>query len=629
MAIVAIVVISFLLSALQVVAQSLPQLRSPDMFDQLVASGASFDMDSPVVASAEFDPPTVSAGGHVTYRVEVTALDESLTMPDALPLPKGLELHAGGRGQTYQQTPNLKLRPHTTVIFRAKVTDAGAFTIPSYELLAYGKPVPVPAATLTVLPAGEGVGADATHLEVILPKGNLYVGQMLKIVLAIPNTGTGDVLGLSQPHITGDYIFAESSHSMMIRQEAVMRNGRVMNMLINEVSITPLRAGKQELIGQASTVVLSSDPGQPGIRRTSNRLVDSDPVVLEVKPLPAKGVPGSFTGAVGNFNVMAVNVYPTNLHAGEPVTIIAQIAGDGNLGRLIPAALPAMNDWQTFPPVAGDAVSVAQGNTPRVNSIAMEVMAAQQRGLAVFRYTVIPMSDRLIATPGIAFGYFDPVTENYKELVIPPVAIKVLPGKVTEGAKFVLPGPTNQVPDEGTNDEPKLILSGLASSANAMPVATLVPLQKRGGFWLAQLLPALAIGGFWCWCARREHLKRHPEIIRKRQARRGLRRELKLAKRAATARDASTFATRAANALREASAPHTAANPGALVCTDVLLAVGAQCPASQSDDVIRRLFTVADASRFGGRIADAEADSILGLQPHFEKILEEMRPHLC
>jgi hypothetical protein len=68
-----------------------PQRRGqPDVFDMMIASGASFDMDSPVEARAEFDPPVAAAGGRIIYRITASVLDESLEIPATFPAPDGL-----------------------------------------------------------------------------------------------------------------------------------------------------------------------------------------------------------------------------------------------------------------------------------------------------------------------------------------------------------------------------------------------------------------------------------------------------------------------------------------------------------------------------------------------------------
>ncbi len=214
---------------------------TPDAFDSMVSSASSFDMDSPVEAQAEFDPPVAMVGGRVIFRIVVSALDESLSVPKELPVPGGLVLHAGGRGQTYQSSGGMKLRPETTVIYRGTVTNAGTFTIPEFEVTAYGKPVKVPAATLTVAAVGSVGESEPPRLLLELPEGACYVGELLRVAVLLPTQPDGSVLGFAQPHITGDFIFSEQFSSGM-RQETRQRGGQMFQAFAQEVLVTPLRA---------------------------------------------------------------------------------------------------------------------------------------------------------------------------------------------------------------------------------------------------------------------------------------------------------------------------------------------------------------------------------------------------
>jgi hypothetical protein len=58
--------------------------------------------------------------------------------------------------------------------------------------------------------------------------------------------------------------------------------------------------------------------------------VQSDPIAIEVKPLPA-GAPADFNGAVGQFEIKAT---PDRLSTrlGEPVTLQVELNGSGNWG---------------------------------------------------------------------------------------------------------------------------------------------------------------------------------------------------------------------------------------------------------------------------------------------------------
>jgi hypothetical protein len=250
----------------------------------------------------------------------------------------------------------------------------------------------------------------------------------------------------------------------------------------------------------------------------------------------------------------------------------------------------------------------------------------QQRNFESFNYTLIPMSADFKATPAIPFSYFDPAKKIYVDLTIPPVPLTVESAPIsTAHAEPPLPPNVRPETDDSTAGEKELTLAGLSATPGPA-VSTLAPLQQRWWFFAIQLVPAIALGGLWAWDRRRRHLREHPEILRKRRARRGMRRQLALARRAATARDAAGFAQGAAGALREACAPHGAAEPAALVCADVLQELPAPEQEGRTGEMVRRLFAAADALRFGGPAGDGSA--LLSLQPELEQLLEQLKTRL-
>ncbi|HXC99037.1 MAG TPA: hypothetical protein VN048_06830, partial [Verrucomicrobiae bacterium] len=547
----------------------------PDLFDMMVASGASFDMDSPVEAHAEFDPPVAAPGGRVIYRITASALDESLEIPGTFPTPDGLELHAGGRGQTYVPTNERKVRPETAIIFHAIAPTNGSFTIPAFQAMAYGKPIQIPAATLRVAPDG----LSAPQVPALLmnpPDDDVYVGETFSLPLAIPNAHDNSVLGMSEPHIKGDFIFAEELPAM-VRQDNIQLEGRTLTAFVCDVTITPLREGPRELIGQAWCAGLRPVPGQTNASRISNVLVDSAPMTVIVHPLPEEGRLPGFTGGVGQFTLDPPRLSAGSVRAGEPVVLTVTIRSAGEIGRVPPPPQPDVRGWQSFPP--------APENPPSDYP--------QQRNFESFNYTFIPMSADFKATPAIPFSYFDPGKKIYVDLTIPPVPLTVDPAPVSTAQAPLPPIASRPGTDDSTPVEKELVLAGL-STAPGLAVSTLVPLQQHWWFFAIQLVPAAALGGLWAWDRRRRHLREHPEILRKRRARRGMRRQLRLAQRAAAARDAAGFARGAAEALREACAPHGAADPAALVCADVLQELPATEQQGRAGEMVRRLFAAAD-----------------------------------
>ena len=70
---------------------------------------------------------------------------------------------------------------------------------------------------------------------------------------------------------------------------------------------------------------------------------------LAVLPLPAENMPANFSGAVGNYS-MTVTAGPTNVAAGDPITVKVQISGRGALDALTLPEQTAWHDFKTYPP---------------------------------------------------------------------------------------------------------------------------------------------------------------------------------------------------------------------------------------------------------------------------------------
>src|SRR5438552_6514992 len=456
-----------------------------DLFNSLIGSAASIDMDTPVSARVEFDPPTVPLGSKALYRIVLNALDESIKLPDQLPAPNGLQLVAGGRGQAYQPVGGLKLQPQTTIIFHATATSTGVFTMPAFPAAVYGKTMIIPEARLTVTAPGSPSMREPPRLMVELPDGDIYAGQTFKLRVILLDPGDGTVQGLSQPHVTGESIFTEPIS--FGRRETIQRNGQTYPAFINEVVVTAIRAGQEKLVAQGHSIYTRVIAGQPGVLDSDHALIDSEPVTLTVKPLPKEGQLPGFTGAIGAFQLEAPKLSTNEVRAGDPLTLTVTLHGEGNLGRLTLPQLPLLRDWQSFPPV-GD---------PSPSYIIL------QRGFATFSYTLIPLSDRSKATPAIPCRYFDPKKGAYADLTVLPVPLTIKPAPPGAVAQLKSSPPIRTSDtDESATREREYVLTGLAETPGRS-VSSLAPLQRRWWFLALQLAPAAALGGFWALERRR------------------------------------------------------------------------------------------------------------------------------
>ena len=132
--------------------------------------------------------------------------------------------------------------------------------------------------------------------------------------------------------------------------------------------------------------------------------------------------------------------------------------------------------------------------------------------------------------------------------------------------------------------------------------------------------------GLWGWDRRRRYYEKHPDILLRRKARRALRRQWRSARRAAQAKDAPGFAAAAVSAMQVACAPHYPAEPRALVGSDVLALLSQSGANGRAGEVIRRFFTVTDASRFA--TAGGDAAELLSLEPELERVIEQLEERL-
>ncbi|MCL5097276.1 MAG: BatD family protein [Candidatus Omnitrophica bacterium] len=561
------------------------------------------------LAEAEFDPPIVSLGERTTYRLVISSMSESIALPDKLPAPRGLEFTPAGSAQSFMAV-GPRMQPVTAFNFQVKADALGLYTMPIFTVSANGKSVEVREARLAVVEPGTAPAFKSPRLLLELPPGPFYVGQSVTARLVLLDPGDNTLQAMVQPQIKGEAFMVEQN---ILRQKREPYNyqGRMLLSLISEIPITPIMQGHQTLTAQAfaylSRAVTNRTIGAP----MYSPLLDSDPATVTVEPLPAEGELPGFTGAIGTFQLDSPRLSTNQIRAGDPLTLTVTVAGQGNLTRLVPPRLDRTLDWQTFPPLS-------DLSPPYI---------IQQRGSVVFTYTMIPLNDRITATPSIPFSYFNPQTKAYVDLTIPPVHIEVTRPPLSRAlqpqvSSSIGPGPFGE---DQNGDEKSLAMCGLEEKPGR-PVSSLTPLQQRSWFLLLQICPAIALGGLCAWDQRRRYREQHPEMVRKSIARRRVRKLLRQARQAVGTRNPRDFVLAAVGALREACAPHTAANPQALVCADILCELSQAQRNGKPGDTVRRLFAVADELRYiDGPSNDAQ---LLELRTPFEQILSELKNRL-
>jgi hypothetical protein len=509
--------------------------------------------------TAAFDPPVARAGEKVFFRVSVGAIEHTIAWPEKISAPDGLQFGEFAHGQMIQPD-GTQFHPLTAFLCEATAARAGRFLSPEFSIRVGESTIVVPAAALEVVEAISATTIPARRLALEFSDTNLFTGQPFRIRVILPADGK-PAEALRDVQFNGGAFIADKRATRM-SIGPVNLDGRLQPAFIYETVLTPMTAGNTRLSAQAFTTppftagpITITSGGMPitlgGVGNFMPVFLVSDAATLQVRPLPAENELPGFTGALGKFTADKPLLSTNRIHVGEPLHLKLNFHGEGELSRFVPPREPRSREWQIIadkPPACG--------------------------------FTFIPQTDAATATPAVPFCTFDTARGKYYDLSIPPLPVTV----VGDGLPTILPV------DENAAESPAK-LSGLATTAGKT-ADSLKPLQLRGWFVGVQLLPVAGFLALWQWDRRRRFWEAYPDLFRRRQARRALRKEKILLQKAAANGDAENFLRHAVNAMQIAAAPHFPAEPRALVCADVLAVIVENEPSAK---LVRNIFAAADS----------------------------------
>ncbi len=135
--------------------------------------------------------------------------------------------------------------------------------------------------------------------------------------------------------------------------------------------------------------------------RTVRETIKSNPIELDVKPLPVKNQPSTFTGLVGEFQLSA-SLDRDNIQTNDAVNLNIKISGNGNLRM---AEFPSVDfplNLDSYYPRISDNIRTSSSGVS---------------GSRTFKYLLIPRTEGNFEIPPLKFSYFDPKNEEYKTLL--------------------------------------------------------------------------------------------------------------------------------------------------------------------------------------------------------------------
>ena len=412
-----------------------------------------------------------------------------------------------------------------TYTFRLQPTGAGTFTIPALTLDWNGEPLSTEAIEITVMqgagaapqsstpqknapsaakaasPADGKVGRAGNHdffIETSVDKETPYQGEAVKHVTRLYSS----MLLLGQPDYQAPKFvgFWHTGDPDVQQYSVTGSDGTPYDVTEITTWLFPTTAGQATI----DPVKISA----PGGLFSSDVEVQSDPITLEVQPLPA-GAPADYSGAVGRFQLSATpDRISTRL--GEPVTLRVELSGAGNWGTLGDLHWPDSAQWRVF------------NNKTDSHS---KIVNGELTGTRVYEQLFTPLAEGQLTLPAMAYSYFDPATRQYHTLSTDALTIDVAPGNPNIAASL----PKSAAPARSTDQAAAPVLA--LRTAPRMLLSEAQPLTQQPLFGLLFILPVGLVAGELAVNARKHYLNSNAARLRRSRALKRARRQLKRARR--------------------------------------------------------------------------------------------------
>jgi len=153
-----------------------------------------------------------------------------------------------------------------------------------------------------------------------------------------------------------------------------------------------------------------------------NELLTSEPLTINVSPLPALQNPSLATPLVGTFHITA-DLNPKDIKVGESSTLTITISGAGNVDSIPDPQIEDMEDFKLYE------------DKPQVDK---KITLDGISGTKSFKRAIVPTKPGNFTIPAIKLPYLDPDTGKYKISATKPISISVKPGSEEESLNLLV-----------------------------------------------------------------------------------------------------------------------------------------------------------------------------------------------
>ena len=422
--------------------------------------------------------------------VEISGTQQLDEDPPVLPDLSAFASYLDSGTSTSMQIINGRTSMSLTFQHRFQATVEGTFEIGPVTVRAGGRdlrtePLTIrivdgPAATTrTSTPGADGtVASEDLFVTATASKPQVYVNEPVIVEYRIFTRGDVDGYNITrQPGTTGFWV--EELADPQARVEQVVRDGlQYASAVVRRVALFPTSAGTKTLEPltletqvrvQRRSRSLFGDPFGRGLFGSLVPVVvGSNPVEIEVLPLPEAGRPDAFTGLVGRLEVSA-SIDRTDADTNDALTYRIEVSGTGNIRTLPEPDLGFPSDLEVYPPDVSERVNPTEDGV---------------RGSKIFEYVIVPRAPGRVTIPAVELSYFDVAGGTYALAASDPITLTVTGDPMA--------GPAGRL-RTGVSLERQDIRFIRVAIPGFQPVGA--SLVRSAWFWAVALVPMIAVAG--------------------------------------------------------------------------------------------------------------------------------------
>jgi hypothetical protein len=324
-------------------------------------------------------------------------------------------------------------------------------------------------------PGARFVGRDLPDLflEVRPDRDGAVVGQQIGVVTEVwSQVPLGQYPRVPGPKPPGFVCLSLNDGQQLAATQRELRGRTWFVYPVARDALFALSPGKKQL----PVVAIDVTPAGSFFRRSSDVRLQSEPVALEIAPLPDGAPAGFVPGNVGLWD-LRVSARPLRVQSGEPFTLVVELVGIGNVDAVEPPAWSGAPDVRLFPP------AVRRERNDRDGVIA---------GRVVVETLVQPAAPGTVRVPALSLVTYVPDEGRYVTRTAPAVDVVVVPGRggapPSTGAAAkrrvdVGQGPRPLALDidpRGTRvDDDAVVVAGASVGAVAAAAGVLLGLRRR------------------------------------------------------------------------------------------------------------------------------------------------------